>query len=289
MCIRRHGGIFFHEPFCETNCTELANRTTNNHSCTVHRVESTLNCRCTAQQSYDFFPCERYGGGIWDGDQGTDLTALPRPRSSGGSLRSLTASMTAARRWWADPDGAFFFLLLLSGDVDEAEGAAGSAPPHEADQKARRLRPGESARRRRAAAPGTAIGERAIEARRRAGTGPPVAVRPPRQHHHPSRLEELEPWWAGSGPWASGAFALLASWAERPSMGTYMGPSKAFISTGPRSLVDGLHSLLHGLFFSVRPSDSSGGRAAGSSWCMAMDGSEATQEFLPGMSSPSEI
>jgi hypothetical protein len=70
--------------------------------------------------------------------------------------------MTAARRWWADPDGAFFFLLLLlllPGDVDEAEGAAGSAPAHEADQKARRLRAGASARRRRAVAPGTAIGE----------------------------------------------------------------------------------------------------------------------------------
>ena len=74
----------------------------------------------------------------------------------------MTASMTAARRWCPDPDGAFFFLLLLlllSGDVDEAEGAAGSAPAHEADQKARPLRAGASASRRRAAAPCTAIGE----------------------------------------------------------------------------------------------------------------------------------
>jgi hypothetical protein len=84
-----------------------------------------------------------------------DLTALPRPRSSGGSLRSFTASMTAARRWGADPDGAFFFLPS-DGGGDEAEGAAGSAL-QEADQKARQLRAG--ARRRRAAAAGTAIGE----------------------------------------------------------------------------------------------------------------------------------
>ena len=51
------------------------------------------------------------------------LTALPRPRSSGGSLRSLTASMTAARRWGPDPDGAFF-LRSVSWGGDEAEGAA---------------------------------------------------------------------------------------------------------------------------------------------------------------------
>lgn len=105
------------------------------------------------------------------------LTALPRPLSSGGSLRSLTASMTAARRWWADPDGSFFFLLLLlSVDVDEAEGASGSGG-HEADQKARGPRAGASARKRRAAALVTAIGERplaraAIEARLRTANRP---------------------------------------------------------------------------------------------------------------------
>ena len=130
-----------------------------------------INCHCTAQRVINkdkatIFSCERCGGGIWDRD--TDLTALPRPRSSGGSLRSLTASMTAARRWCPDPDGAFFslLLLLLSGDVDEAGGAAGSAPAHEADQKARRLRAGASARRRRAAAPGTAIGDPLYPGRR---------------------------------------------------------------------------------------------------------------------------
>lgn len=80
-----------------------------------------------------------------------DLTAFPLPRSSGGSLRWLTASMTAARRCGADPDGAFFLLVSWGGD--EAEGADASAV-QEADQKERRAR----ARKRRTAAGGTAIG-----------------------------------------------------------------------------------------------------------------------------------
>ena len=120
--------------------------------------------------------------------EGAYLTALPRPRSSGGSLRSLTASMTAARRWGPDTDGAFFFLLSMSWGGDEAEGADWSAL-QDADQKARRLRAG--ARRRRVAAAGTAIGDLAGGGDRWTATdgwARPAAAQLTR-HRAPSRLE----------------------------------------------------------------------------------------------------
>ena len=66
-------------------------------------------------------------------------------------MRSLTASMTAARRWC--PVGAFFFL---SGDGNEGfEAADAGSARHDADQNARLQRVGVI--RRRPAAKGTAM------------------------------------------------------------------------------------------------------------------------------------
>lgn len=82
-----------------------------------------------------------------------NLTALARPRSSGGSLRSATASMTAARRWW---DEGFFFLFSSA----EGPGECGDSSAQGEDQKA--LRRAGARRRRRVAAPAiaTAMGEK---------------------------------------------------------------------------------------------------------------------------------